>query len=111
MVLDACTIVCNIWEAWKACYLQSLQARTQWNDSSQIKVNNLVYVKDETLTTRRWPFAKVVATHPGPDGCVRAVDILYGGRTRVARPFTQSRYAGESVWLTDHVRVCSFPSR
>ncbi len=72
----------DCWLAWKSCYLQSLQARTRWlNNNSTVKVNDLVYLKDETLSSPRWPLAKVVTTYPGTDGRVRAVDVLYNGRT------------------------------
>ncbi len=37
-------------------------------------------MKDETLTIRSWPLAKVVEVFPGPDGRVRAVDLLCRGK-------------------------------
>ncbi len=71
----------DLWIAWKGCYLQSLQARSRWqNTTSTLRVNDLVYVKDETLATFRWPLAKVVAVYPGSDDRIRAVDIQCGGK-------------------------------
>ncbi len=71
----------NCWQQWLSTYLQSIQDRHKWKQSqNNIKVNDLVYIKDATLGYRVWPLAKVLQTFPGDDGKVRAVKLLCKGK-------------------------------
>ncbi len=72
----------DLWTAWKAQYLQSIQARSKWRTGGQqLRVGDLVFLKDVTLNYRRWPIARVTAVFPGDDDIVRAVDVACGSRT------------------------------
>ena len=65
-------------QAWRLCYLQSLEARTKWKRKKQnVKEGDLVLIKDTTLlTSYRWPLGEVVKVYPGKDNLVRAVNVL-----------------------------------
>ena len=63
-------------------------SQEKWRGPSpNIKVGDCVLVKDETLrredapSQRVWPMRLITATFPGPDGLVRAVDVLCNGKT------------------------------
>ncbi len=72
----------DLWQAWSACYLQSIQARNKWKSKSvNIAVNDIVFVKDESLSTQRWPLGRVTMVYPGDDGHIRTVDLICNGKT------------------------------
>ena len=71
----------DLWQAWRSSYVQSLGARNKWVTMKRnLQVGDLVYVKDESLNSRNWPLARIIAVFPGDDGNVRAVDIKCQGR-------------------------------
>ncbi|XP_031329673.1 uncharacterized protein LOC116160582 [Photinus pyralis] len=41
--------------------------------NDNIKINDIVLVKDDNLSPGKWPLAKVIATHPAEDNIVRVV--------------------------------------
>ena len=66
----------EIWCMWKSTYLKSLNAHSMWKTSRpNLRVGDVVVVKDETLRQRSWPLALIVRTYPGKDNLVRVVDI------------------------------------
>ena len=72
----------HIWKMWKTTYLQTLQSREKWKNSTpNFQVGDVVILKDETLTShetllkRSWPLALIVHTHAGHDGLVGVVDV------------------------------------
>ncbi len=70
----------DLWIAWSARYLQSLQERTKWSKPSRnFQPGDVVLLKDEVLKHRGWPLARVLKTYPGDDGLVRAVDLRCQG--------------------------------
>lgn len=61
--------------------MQTLNRRAKWRTRTRnLKEGDIVFVKDETLTTRSWPLAKIVKVFPGHDGQVRAVDLVCRGK-------------------------------
>ena len=67
----------HIWKMWKTTYLQTLQSREKWKNSTpNFQVGDVVLLKDETLTShetllkRSWLLALIFHTHAGPDGLV-----------------------------------------
>ncbi len=74
----------DIWQQWLAKYLNTLHERCKWNKSqTPLQVNQLVYLKDETLSHRQWPLAKVQEIFAGDDGQVRAAKVLCHGKNYV----------------------------
>ena len=64
------------WRRWQIEYLQTLQARQKWRKPQpNLKEGDLVLLTDAGQFQEQWTLARVTATHPGPDGHVRAVDI------------------------------------
>ena len=71
----------DLWAAWQSSYLQSINTRSKWTTKTRnLQVGDIVYLKDETLTVRNWPLARIVRTYPGDDGQVRAVDVRCRGK-------------------------------
>ncbi len=71
----------DLWQAWRASYLQSLNARNKWiTKKRNLQVGDIVYIKDDSLCTRNWPIARIIKTFPGDDGLVRAVDVQCRGQ-------------------------------
>ncbi|XP_043276039.1 uncharacterized protein [Venturia canescens] len=79
----------HIWKAWSHDYLHTLQQRAKWQKASRsVQVDALVLLKNEQLLPCRWELARVVATHPGPDGFVRVV-TLRTAKTQLKRPIAK----------------------
>lgn len=64
------------WAQWSSEYLNRLQNRPKWcKKTENIKINDMVLLRDERLPPTKWALARVLATHPGADGLVRVVTI------------------------------------
>ncbi len=72
----------DLWTAWRTIYLQSLEVRQKWHrPAKDVKVGEVVLIKDETLRVRNWPLARVIKIFPGTDGIIRAVDVRCSNHT------------------------------
>ncbi|GFW32778.1 DUF5641 domain-containing protein [Trichonephila clavipes] len=50
-------------------YLSNLQNRTKWKSPNHnIKVGEIVIIKEDNIPPATWPLGKVIETHPGKDG-------------------------------------------
>ncbi|GFT40927.1 DUF5641 domain-containing protein, partial [Trichonephila clavipes] len=57
-------------------YLSNLQNRTKWKSPNHnIKVGEIVIIKEDNIPPATWPLGKVTETHPGKDGVVRVVTL------------------------------------
>lgn len=66
----------HFWTRWSLEYLSELQQRVKWNQSKgELKMNDLVLVKDENLPPLKWLLGRVVQIHPGNDGLIRVVTV------------------------------------
>jgi hypothetical protein len=66
----------TFWVRWRREYLQALQPRSKWQEKrSNIKVGDIVIVKEENVVRNHWPLAKVIEALPGKDGLVRHVKV------------------------------------
>lgn len=66
----------GFWSKWHTEYLTSLQNRPKWRIKSQnLEIGELVILKEDNVPPTYWPLARIVETHPGTDGLVRAVTI------------------------------------
>ena len=69
------------WRRWKSEYLAHLQIRQKWvMGQSNVKVGNIVVIKDENINRNQWARGKVVECYKSKDGHVRSVKILLGNR-------------------------------
>lgn len=77
------------WDRWSKEYLNQLQHRYKWSGTTDnIKLNDMVLVKDERLPPTKWPIGRVVLVHPGLDKLVRVATIRYNN-TELQRPITK----------------------
>ncbi|GFT16910.1 DUF5641 domain-containing protein [Trichonephila clavipes] len=66
----------GFWRKWKIDYLSNLQNRTKWKSPNHnIKVGEIVIIKEDNIPPATWPLGKVIETHPGKDGVVRVVTL------------------------------------
>ena len=83
----------RFWSQWRSSYLQSLQQNRVWNHKkSNIKVDDIVIMKDEEKHRNQWPLGRVIRVFPGSDELVRKVELktFIEGSIRVyIRPITQ----------------------
>lgn len=66
----------SFWKFWNRDYLQILQSRSKWqNCSDNLKIGDVVMVKDDRLPPLKWMMGRVIETHPGKDNLVRVCTI------------------------------------
>lgn len=66
----------HIWKRWSIDYLCELQQRSKWaKDSSRIKINSMVLLKDSNTPSMCWPLGRVVDVHPGADNVIRVLSV------------------------------------
>jgi len=66
----------QIWRSWSSDYLHTLQQRWKWQeDKPDLKVNELVLLKNKLLPPSKWELARIVKVHPGADQHVRVVTL------------------------------------
>ena len=66
----------QFWSRWKHECLQSLQARTKWNEvKPNLQPNDLVIMNDNSPRSQ-WPFGRVVEVMKSKDGKVRKVELV-----------------------------------
>ena len=79
----------HFWKAWSSDYLHTLHQRQKWQTVQlPIKINDLVLIKNPLLPPTKWEMARVVETHPGPDGHTRVVTVRTASST-FKRPITK----------------------
>lgn len=66
----------EFWRKWKSEYLHQLQVRNKWHKkNADIKIGELVVIKDINLPSCEWPLGRVIQLHPGTDGLTRVVSV------------------------------------
>ncbi|XP_055590366.1 uncharacterized protein LOC129742489 [Uranotaenia lowii] len=66
----------DFWKRWSADYLSELQQRQKWNTGhTEIRVGDLVLMKEENLPPLQWKLARVTDIHPGKDNITRVVTV------------------------------------
>lgn len=64
----------DIWQRWHNEYLHTLQQRTKWKKKEEnIKIGDVVAIRQENLPPTQWCIGRVVELHPGEDGLVRVI--------------------------------------
>ncbi len=71
----------QFWSRWRGEYLLNLSLRQKWHVSRRnLKVNDVVIIKEDTLPRNEWHMGRVVQTTEGSDGLVRRVKVQVGER-------------------------------
>ena len=77
------------WKRWTKEYLPTLQERQKWSHPSlDIRIGDLVLMKDNDCQRGHWPLARVISLHPSRDGLVRGAEVKCRGKI-YNRPVTQ----------------------
>uniref|UniRef100_A0A8D9DS55 Integrase catalytic domain-containing protein n=2 Tax=Cacopsylla melanoneura TaxID=428564 RepID=A0A8D9DS55_9HEMI len=66
----------SFWKLWHRDYLHALIKRPKWDRiTSNVKLNDVVFLRNQSSSPLDWPLGRVVDVFPGPDGVVRVVQI------------------------------------
>ncbi|XP_011859397.1 PREDICTED: uncharacterized protein LOC105556896 [Vollenhovia emeryi] len=67
----------RFWSRWSREYLSACQQRSKWKTLKRetIRAGQLVMLKEDEAMPYKWTMARVLETHPGVDGVVRAVTL------------------------------------
>ena len=66
----------HFWKRWSNEYLNSLQRFNKWRLLRRnLRVGDIVLVKDNHTPPCQWPLGLITSTHPGPDQLVRVVSV------------------------------------
>lgn len=67
----------QFWKRWSVEYLNRLQQRPKWlTPSRDLKVNQIVLVKDDNLPPLKWSLARIIEICPSSDGRVRVARMI-----------------------------------
>ncbi|XP_039907300.1 uncharacterized protein LOC120746094 [Simochromis diagramma] len=71
----------QFWGRWKKEYLLNISTRQKWHlPRRNLKVNDIVVIKDDNLPRNHWQLGRVVETFQDHDGLVRRVKVRVGER-------------------------------
>ncbi|XP_030597267.1 uncharacterized protein LOC115788399 isoform X1 [Archocentrus centrarchus] len=71
----------QFWSRWKREYLLNISTRQKWHiPQRNLKVNDIVIIKDDNLPRNQWQLGRVVEAAQGSDGLVRRVKVQVGER-------------------------------
>ena len=66
----------TFWSRWRREYLTTLQSRSEWQaERPNLKVGDLVLLKDAETTRNNWPLGLISRTFPNKDGKVRRIEV------------------------------------
>ena len=66
----------HFWSRWSLEYFNELQRAWKWHlPSCNIKVGDIVCLREEPMAPTKWPLARITEIHPGHDGRVRVVTV------------------------------------
>ena len=69
-------LVRQFWQLWSDEYCTILRKFAKWNRPDRnLRVGDLVCLRDEGMFPTKWPLARVITVHPGPDGLVQVVTM------------------------------------
>lgn len=77
----------TFWKRWHLEYLPQFQVRGKWTAGSRpIAIDDIVVVKEDSITPSNWKLARVVKVHPGKDGVIRVATIRTVTGSEMKRP-------------------------
>ncbi|CAB3254173.1 unnamed protein product [Arctia plantaginis] len=67
----------HFWNRYYLEYISDLQRRNKWkrNSEEELRVGDLLVVKDNRLPPNRWLLGRISRVHPGRDGITRVADV------------------------------------
>ncbi|XP_055326355.1 uncharacterized protein LOC129580171 [Sitodiplosis mosellana] len=66
----------QFWSRWSSDWLSYLQNRPKWHQTQpNLKLNELVLIKDDRLPPNEWLLGRVIELHPGADQLVRVATV------------------------------------
>ncbi|GBM20678.1 hypothetical protein AVEN_150654-1 [Araneus ventricosus] len=66
----------SFWKRWSSEYITQFQRRSKWQRPHyNLRVNDIVLIKDDNLPPLKWRMGRVVETFPGSDNQVRVVKL------------------------------------
>ena len=66
----------QFWKKWTTDYLSTLQQRFKWNkDRPQLKVGDVVVIKEDVTPPLTWPLARIIEVYDGNDSIVRVAKV------------------------------------
>ncbi|GBM41467.1 hypothetical protein AVEN_169622-1 [Araneus ventricosus] len=66
----------SFWKRWSSEYITQFQRRSKWQRPHyNLRVNDIVLIKDDNLPPLKWRMGRVVQTFPGSDNQVRVVKL------------------------------------
>ncbi|XP_055308877.1 uncharacterized protein LOC129572799 [Sitodiplosis mosellana] len=66
----------SFWDIFHKDYLNTLQQRAKWlQEQPNLKIGDVVLIKEDNLPPSRWIMGRIVETHPGSDGLVRVCTV------------------------------------
>lgn len=69
-------IVQSFWKKYINYYLSTLQSRNKWRQNlNQIKLNDIVILKNDNNPPCKWTIGRIVREYPGPDKIKRVFDV------------------------------------
>jgi hypothetical protein len=81
------------WARWKREFLPLLQVRRKWTqDQPNLRIGDLVFLKDKEIARNEWPIAMVTKVFPSEDGKVRKIEVTTareGSKRCYDRPVTE----------------------
>ncbi|XP_036347636.1 uncharacterized protein LOC118757013 [Rhagoletis pomonella] len=85
----------QFWQRWQQDYLKELQTRCKWQSAQpNLKVNDLVLLKDDLAPPLKWPMGRIIDVMPGEDGRVRVVQVK----------------TAEGIYKRSITKVCKLPT-
>ena len=69
-------LIRHFWKRWSLDYFSSLRRCSKWHSPSRnLKVGDIVMLREESFVPTKWPLGKIIDLHPGKDGVVRVVTL------------------------------------
>ncbi|XP_055840613.1 uncharacterized protein LOC129908257 [Episyrphus balteatus] len=66
----------TFWHHWQSEYLARLQQRPKWLKSQpQLKIGDLVLIKDKRFPPTKWNLGRILETFPGKDDITRVINL------------------------------------
>lgn len=66
----------QFWRRWSVEYLNRLQNKPKWLKTFEnLKINELVFLKEDNVSPLCWPRGRVIEVFPGKDGRIRVVKL------------------------------------
>ena len=82
-----------VWARWKREFLPLLQVSRKWTqDQPNLRIGDLVLLKDKEIARNEWPIAMVIKVFPSEDGKVRKIEVTTereGSKRCYDRPVTE----------------------